>query len=155
MIDSVSHVALRVPDVSEAEHYFCDLFEMEVAFRDLTVEGVQQSLRPGVTWEQAAEHGHKPGLSSLWNGRFNLALEQATADGKGHLDHVGLHVDAAEVASVAQRVRELGCPIRAERADILVFDDHYGTRWELTATQYANPADQSTGARLGAWLDLS
>ena len=154
MIRAISHIALRVEDVAEAESYYCRLFGLEVAFRDLTVEGVQRSLRPGTTWADAAERGFRPGLSSLWREGFNLALEQAPADGTGNVDHLGLLVEQEDVAETAVRARALGCTVLVERADIVVFNDRYGLRWELTSTQYDSPADQSTGARLGAWLDL-
>ena len=154
MIHAISHIALRVDDVAEAESYYCRLFDLEVAFRDLTTDGVQRSLRPGTKWADAAEHGFRPGLSSLWRDGFNLALEQAPASGAGHVDHLGLLVEQQEVAETAARAREMGCTILVQRADIVVFTDRYGIRWELTSTQYESPVDQSTGARLGAWLDL-
>lgn len=154
MIRAISHIALRVESVAEAEAYYCRLFGLEVAFRDLNVEGVQRSLRPGTTWADAAGYGFRPGLSSLWRDGFNLALEQAAADGTGHVDHLGLLVEQQEVAQTAARAREMDCTVLVERGDIVVFNDRYDIRWELTSTQYETPVDQSTGARLGTWLDL-
>lgn len=154
MIRSISHVALRVDDVVEAERYYCNLFALEVAFRDLTVDGVQCSLPVGKTWADAVARGHTPGLSALSREGLFLAFEQSPGSGSGELDHVGFDVDAAELNAQRSRLAGKGCTVVAERDDILVFTDRFGLRWELTTTALENAAAQSTGARLGKWLDL-
>ena len=65
LIRGISHLALNVANLIEAERYYSELFELEVAFRDAQHGGRQASLRPGVTWESAAANGVAPGLSSL------------------------------------------------------------------------------------------
>ena len=153
MIRGVSHVALNVANIVDAERYYCGLFELEVAFRDAQHGGRQASLRPGVSWKTAIAKGIAPGLSSLFRGGFSLAVEQnavTLADRK--LNHLGLDVDGAELAAMKARLAPHGCTIVADRRDLLVFDDRFGIRWELTTQLPEGPA-ASTGARLGEWLD--
>lgn len=154
MIRAISHVALRVADVEEAEAYYAGLFALKVAFRDLQADGKQRSLRPGVTWAQAKAKGYSPQLTALGREGFFLALEQADEPGTGQLDHLGLDVDAGELDAVADRLVAHECRLLARRADLLLLVDRYGLRWELTTSTFENLAAQSTGARTGDWLDL-
>ncbi|MEP7216973.1 MAG: hypothetical protein ABI782_12030 [Anaerolineaceae bacterium] len=154
MIRGISHVALSVANLVEAECYYSGLFGLEVAFRDAQHGGRQASLRPAVTWESAVAKGVTPGLSSLWRDGFSMALEQGGAiQRKDKLNHLGLDVDAFELAAVKARLALHDCTTVAERSDLLVFEDRYGVRWELT-TQLPKGAAASTGARLGEWIDL-
>jgi catechol 2,3-dioxygenase-like lactoylglutathione lyase family enzyme len=154
MIRGISHVALTVEDVAAAEAYYCELFGLEVAFRDVQHRGRQASLRAGVDWAEAKAHGVVPGLSSLFRDGFTLALEQGRVTGHGVLNHIGLDVDQREFDRLGRQVAEQGCRTMAERADLLVFFDRYGLQWEITTASYDSPADASTGARLGEWLDF-
>jgi len=154
MIRSISHVALRVDDLIESERYYCSLFGLEVAFRDLTVDGVQCSLPIGKTWKDAVARGHTPGLSALSRDGLFLSLEQSPGAGSGDLDHIGFAADAAELTAQRTRLEGNGCTVVAERDDILVFSDRFGLHWELTTTSLENATAQSTGARLGKWLNL-
>ena len=154
MIRGVSHIALTVADVEAAERYYCDLFEMTVAFRDVHHGGRQASLRPGVDWATAKARGVEPGLSSLFRDGFTLALEQGQAPGAGALNHLGLDVDQTELERISRRAPAQRCQVVARRADLLVFVDAFGIRWEMTTARHAAPADASTGARLGEWLDF-
>ncbi|MEP6870549.1 MAG: hypothetical protein ABI939_01730 [Anaerolineaceae bacterium] len=154
LIRGISHLALNVANLVEAERYYCGLFALDVAFRDAQHHGRQASLRPGVTWESAAAEGVTPGLSSLWRDGFSLALEQGDAVQRiDKLNHLGLDVDESELAAVKARLPLHDCTTVAERSDLLVFEDRHGLRWELT-TQLPRGAAASTGARLGEWLDL-
>jgi hypothetical protein len=105
-------------------------------------------------WVDAIERGHTPGLSALSRDGLFLALEQSPDAGSGDLDHVGFDVDVAELIAQRARLNDYGCAVVAERDDILVFNDRFGLRWELTTKPIENAAAQSTGARLGKWLDL-
>lgn len=154
MIRAVSHIALTVADVEAAERYYCDLLGLAVAFRDVHHNGRQASLRPGVNWATAKARGVAPGLSSLFRDGFTLALEQGSVAGAGALNHLGLDVDEAELTRLGRQVAAQTCQVVASRADLLVFVDAFGIRWELTTTRHGSPADASTGARLGEWLDL-
>ncbi|MGE3075348.1 MAG: VOC family protein [Dehalococcoidia bacterium] len=153
MFRSISHVALKVNDLAEAETYYCGLFDLQVAFRDLIVDGVQYSLPPGKTWADAIAKGHSPGLSALTRDGLFLAFEQSPGP-PTMPDHIGFDVDAPELAAQNRRLGAHECRVVTERDDILVFVDRFGLRWELTTRVFGNPADQSTGARLGMWLEL-
>ena len=153
MIRGISHVALNVTSIVDAERYYCGLFALEVAFRDAQHGGRQASLRPGVSWETAIAKGIAPGLSSLFRDGFTLALEQGgVSRDDGHLNHLGLDVDDVELAAIKARLVPHGCATLSERPDLLVFDDRYGVHWELT-THLLPGASASTGSRLGQWLD--
>jgi len=43
----------------------------------------------------------------------------------------------------------------AQRDTLLIIDDRYGVRWELTAIVHDEIQAESHGARQGRWLDLS
>jgi catechol 2,3-dioxygenase-like lactoylglutathione lyase family enzyme len=152
MIRGISHVALQVLNVVEAETYYTQLFALRVAFRDLVLPEGQYSLRPGETWEVAGNRGQGARLSALARDGVLLALQEVDHAGAGQLDHVGFDVDPAELAAQRARMGGLGCSVLAERADLLVFRDRMGIQWELSTAHYANPADMSTGARTGRWF---
>jgi catechol 2,3-dioxygenase-like lactoylglutathione lyase family enzyme len=151
MVRGISHVALSVEDVPAAAYYRA-LFGLEVAFRDVQHRGRQASLRPAVDWAEGKAHGVAPGLSSLFRDGLTLALEQGAVAGAGALNHTGLDVDQSEFELIRGRVAHQGCQVVAQRADLLVFADRYGLRWEIATASYDSPADASTGARFGEWL---
>jgi hypothetical protein len=67
------------------------------------------------------------------------------------LSHIGIAVDAADLAALRSRAPELGCSIVTARDTLLIIDDPYGIRWEVsTASELI-----STGDRTGWWLDLA
>jgi hypothetical protein len=63
-------------------------------------------------------------------------------------------VDTDDLAHLRTLAPNLGCQVIQDGQAILVFDDPYGVRWELTTTSYDDPRRLSTGARLGHWLNL-
>ncbi len=152
VFERISHVALKVPDVVEAEHYYTRLFDLRVAFRDLSVGGEQFYLRPGLTWTDARAKGFEPGLSALARDGFVLALEQSEDRGGGSkLDHIGIEVDESDLDSLAGRLTGEACVVEVHRTGLLVFSDRYGVRWECSAVR-RRIEDSSTGARTGRWL---
>ena len=67
------------------------------------------------------------------------------------LSHIGIAVDAADLAALRSRAPELGCSIVTARDTLLIIEDPYGIRWEVsTASELI-----STGDRTGWWLDLA
>ena len=146
-----THVALSVAGLREAEDFYVRLLGLTVAFREVETADGWRTLRGGGC-DAAAAAGFEPGLSSLRRDGVVLALEAADAEpaGAGVLSHVGLAVDDAHLAGLRERAKALGCQIVTDRHNLLVFDDSYGVRWEVSTS-----ADlTSTGARTGRWLDL-
>jgi catechol 2,3-dioxygenase-like lactoylglutathione lyase family enzyme len=149
---SVTHVALRVPDLRQAEDFYIALFGLQVAFREANVADGWRSLPEGAGWEDAQAAGVSLDLSVLHRDALGLALERAEegAVAGGRLSHVGLEATEVELKRLGQAAPGLGCQIVQQRQGLLVLDDPYGVRWELT-TAYEL---RSTGAATGRWLDV-
>jgi hypothetical protein len=148
-------MAIRVNGLREAERYYGRLFGLEVAFREAeTVEG-WRTLPLHAGWEDAEAAGISLSMCMLSRDDFRLALEEDSAlDAHGVLDHIGLLVEPADLQSLRERAEELQSMVALERDTILILDDRYGVRWEITTILRADPRAESTGARRGLWLDL-
>jgi catechol 2,3-dioxygenase-like lactoylglutathione lyase family enzyme len=110
----VTHIAVNVPDLREAEAFYCDLFGLEVAWRDC--EGAAS---PFATWDQLDAVQAQPAVIMLWRDVFKLALgaEPASRTSTGALSHIGLQVTPERLVSIRERVTILGlpCPALARR----------------------------------------
>lgn len=154
-----THVALAVGPLRQAEEFYTRLFGLAVMFRETETADGWRTLRGGAGWESARAAGIEPGLSSLRRDGIILALEaidllalEATdveRDGS-RLSHIGIAVDEPDLAELRLRARELRCRIVTDRDGLLVLDDAYGVRWEVSTTAEL----VSTGARTGRWLDV-
>lgn len=151
----ITHVALRVSNLPEAEAYYAALFGLQVAFREVECEDGWRTLRPANDWSAAIAAGHAPGLSVLHGGALTLALEAGPAQPAGQLSHIGLAVAAEQLDALRQRIAALGGNAGLQRADLLVFDDRFGVRWEIAAAPLPPAEQQSSGARAGRWLELA
>jgi hypothetical protein len=105
-------------------------------------------------WDDAEAAGIRLGLCSLHRDAFTLALEDGTGSAGGRLSHIGIQVDAQEFERLHSVASER-CQIIQYRPSLLVFDDPYGVRWEVTTSSYDDPLRLSTGVRLGHWLDIN
>jgi catechol 2,3-dioxygenase-like lactoylglutathione lyase family enzyme len=150
---SVTHVALRVADLRGAEAFYTALFGLQVAFREAEVADGWRTLPEGSGWQDAQAAGISLDLSVLHRDALHLALEGAGEGfvAGGRLSHVGLEVTEVELQRLRQAAPGMGCQIVLDRQGLLVLDDPYGVRWELT-TAYK---PRSTGAATGRWLDVS
>jgi catechol 2,3-dioxygenase-like lactoylglutathione lyase family enzyme len=150
---SVTHVALRVAELRQAEGFYVALFGLLVAFREAQVADGWRTLPEGAGWEDAQAAGVTLDLSVLHRDALHLALERAGEGfvAGGRLAHVGLEISEVELERLLEAAPRLGCEIVQQRRGLLVLDDPYGVRWELT-TEYTlrNP-----GVASGRWLDLS
>jgi catechol 2,3-dioxygenase-like lactoylglutathione lyase family enzyme len=151
----VTHVALRVKGLREAERYYGRLFGLEVAFREAqTVDG-WRTLPVDAGWEDAEAAGISLSMCVLSRGAFRLALEEdRTVDTHGVLDHVGLLVEPADLEGLRARAGELDATIALQRDTLLILDDRYGVRWEITTIVREDPRSESGGAARGLWLNL-
>jgi catechol 2,3-dioxygenase-like lactoylglutathione lyase family enzyme len=152
-IHGFTHVALRTDRLRDAEGFYRRLFGLEVAFREVECEDGWRTASPGAEWNSLDAAGIEPGLVMLYRDGFRLALELADAvSAAGQLSHLGVFVSEDELSRIAQAAAESGCHTEVHRADALIFDDPYGTRWELNTFAYADPPSMSTGARTGRWV---
>jgi catechol 2,3-dioxygenase-like lactoylglutathione lyase family enzyme len=152
---SVTHVAIRVTGLREAERYYRTLFGLQVAFREAEVADEWRTLPEGAGWEDADAAGIPLSMCFLARDSFRLALEEEPmVDARGVLDHVGLLVEPEDLGAIRARAEELHATIALEREGLLIVDDGYGVRWEITTVVREDPRSESTGARRGLWLDL-
>jgi catechol 2,3-dioxygenase-like lactoylglutathione lyase family enzyme len=62
---SVTHVALRVADLRQAEDFYMALFDLQVAFREAEVADGWRTLPEGAGWQDAQAAGISLDLSVL------------------------------------------------------------------------------------------
>jgi len=154
-IHGVTHVALRAKNLEEAEAFYCELFGLDVAWREAPTADGWWTLPPYADWGDARRGGHNIGLVMLYRGGIRVALEAAEVVApRGSLSHIGLFVDREELQRTRTNATRLKCTMAVDRADTLVIDDRFGVRWELNTFQYDDPSTMSTGARLGHWLSV-
>ncbi|NJM07214.1 VOC family protein [Candidatus Gracilibacteria bacterium] len=154
-IHSVTHIALRVQDVRAAEAFYCELFDLTVAWREAETADGWRTLPEGKSWDDALTAGIDLQLVMLHNDGFALALEAVQAvQAQGTLSHLGLHVDQSTFDVLQRRAPLLGCSMVTVQHRTIVFDDPFGVRWEPTLTTFADPRQLSSGARYGHWLQV-
>ncbi|WP_224336327.1 hypothetical protein [Haloprofundus halobius] len=150
-MDGLTHVALRVERLREAESYYSGLFGLSIAFREAEVGGEWRTLPPDANWEDAEAAGVDLGLSYLRRDGFELALERADAvTREGALSHIGVSVSATELSSLEGRLDEFDCTVLGSSDRSLVFGNAYGVTWEVVEGYDA----ASTGERTGRWIGL-
>jgi catechol 2,3-dioxygenase-like lactoylglutathione lyase family enzyme len=150
-----THVALRVTNLREAEAFYQELYELEVAFREAETPAGWATLPASATWDDAERAKIQLGLTMLYRGGLRLALEAVNSvAAESQLSHVGIHVAGRELSRLSPTAARLGCAIVTDRADALVFDDRWGVRWEINTFPYHDPKRLSTGARLDRWLKV-
>ncbi len=152
---AVTHIALRVERLREAEVFYRELFGLQVAFREAETREGWDTLPAEKSWDDVERAGIELGLVMLYRDAFRLALEAVDSVTKdGQLSHIGVLTDPDELARLRKLVASAGLEVAADREQALVFDDPFGVRWELNTFPYDDPQSLSTGARLGRWLDV-
>jgi catechol 2,3-dioxygenase-like lactoylglutathione lyase family enzyme len=149
-----THIALIVTPLRQAEAFYQALFALEVAFREAEAADGWDTLPADASWEDAEAAGISLGLCSLHRDAFTLALEEGASRAGGRLSHVGVQVDGEDLERLRTVAPTLGCQVVQDGPTILVFDDPYGVRWEMTTTSYDDLRRLSTGARKGRWITL-
>ena len=153
---SFTHLALRVERLRAAEEFYCELFALEVAFREAETPDGWRTLPTQADWADAKAAGVRLGLVMLYRDGFRLALEGVDrVSPPGLLSHVGVYADESELERLHKRAEGTGCKIVTfDPARSLVIDDPFGVRWELNTFAYDDPPSLSTGARTGRWLEV-
>jgi lactoylglutathione lyase len=93
-------------------------------------------------------------------GPLNLALSQSKPDeGRGHVDHMGIQVDSAEIVMrELARVKAAGLPVREEMAvncchanqDKFWVQDPDGVEWEVYVLNHDLEDETTAGCSTGA-----
>jgi hypothetical protein len=151
---AVTHIALYVTPLRQAEEFYLRLFMLGVAFREAEAADGWYTLPEDASWDDAEAAGISLGLCSLHRDAFTLALEDGSPSEGGRLSHVGVQVDVQELERLRASAPALGCQVIQDGPTLLVFDDPYGVRWEMTTIAYDDPRRLSTGVRLGRWLKI-
>lgn len=131
-----THIALRFSDLRAAEAYYCELFDLRVAWRD-----TNGSVSMFASWAEMDAAGAAPWVSALY--RDNLRFTVEVGDGAPArtavgLDHLGLHVSRAQLARVAGRAEALELDVEDGPGGMLAFGDRNGLRWELDTRSHAD-----------------
>ena len=137
---SVTHIALRATNLQEAEAYYCDLFGLEVAWREAETSDGWRRLPEGKTWDDAEATGIQLDTVMLHRDGLALALElHPSISTEGQLSHIGLLVDEPELNRLRHYGPQVGCRLLDDYEQTIVFDDKYGIRWEPSTFPYTDP----------------
>jgi len=149
---SIAHVAVCVTDLKAAELLYCELFGLEVAFREARTTDGWASLPPGAGWKEAEASGLHLELVFLRREGFEFALERlAQSPGEpSRLSHIALEVSQEELEGLRSRARDQNCAILYDKPTTIMFSDPNGVRWEIMLRSDS----RSTGERTGKWLDV-
>ena len=149
-----THIALVMTPLRPAEEFYRALFALDVAFRETEAADGWYTLPSDAGWDTIEAAGIHVGLCSLHREAFTLALEDGPCVEGGRLSHIGMQADAEDLERLRILAPTLGCQVVQDRPTLLVFDDPYGVRWEVTTIAYDDPQSLSTGARKGWWVSI-
>jgi len=145
----VTHLALTVPSVPNAEEYYASLLGLDLVYRDICVEGEWFGLPRHADW--LAADGATARISVLARGALVLVLSDgATSSPPGGCE-VGLRVTLADLNDLRIRVAEHGVDFSENAAGQMRFVDRLGVRWHVGIAAFNDPASMGTGARAGRW----
>lgn len=134
-ISGVHHTVLFVADVPNGESFYQELFDMEVLFREGTLDGEAGTVPEQIGWEDAVSKGVSPTMSFLGQDEFFLAVAQDESEGADRrVDHIALAVDEQTFESVTERAEGLGCVVERNAPHHRTFEDAHGFEWELNTS---------------------
>ena len=105
---AVTHIALMVSLLRQAEEFYRTLFALEVAFREVETAAGWYILPSDAGWDDAQAAGISLGLCSLHRDAFTLALEAGASSGGGRLSHLGVQVDSEDLSRLRTVAPTLG-----------------------------------------------
>jgi len=149
MLTSVSHIALFVPDLQEAERFYKDLFEMELIGREMRKEdGLWYTLPFDKGWEDAKVAGLVLHMTALRRGKFVLALFTGTQP-LGQVYVVGLSTSGEDIKSIHDRL-PTDIEIRGFQPGGLEFIDPYRITWQIAV----EPTFRTSGDFTDRWIAI-
>lgn len=150
MNSSLRHIALFVPDLRAAEHYYRSIFDMELVGRESELaDGEWYTLPFDMGWDEAEAAGIEVGMVFLRKDEFGLGLFRG--DGSpGQIYLIGLKMPLEEIAKVRARLPE-DTQISKDRPASLEFIDAYLITWQivLPESDFRTPGDFAN-----RWLKL-
>ena len=130
MTNYLRHIALRVPDLREAESYYQHLFSMELIGREAELEdGLWYTLPRDKGWEDAQAAGIELGMLALRKGDIVLALFPGLEEA-GQVFVIGLTMTPDQMAEVKDRLPP-EAKILADHPEQFNFRDKVGILWQL------------------------
>ena len=151
MTAALEFLAIIVPDLREAEEYYCELFDMKIITREtMQVDGVWYAVPYDKGWTDLDKAGIGLNMLALRRDDFVLAMFQATPV-IGQIFAIGLSMTPAEIAIIFERVPKQDV-VQYDEGAMLQFRDKYSFFWQI----YASPYEfKSMGETTGQWLALS
>jgi hypothetical protein len=150
MTASLEFIALFVPDLRQAEEYYCSLFEMDVVTRETQQnDGFWYAVPPVKGWSDLEKTEISLNMLALRRDDFVLALFEGTPV-SGQIFAIGLSMTVEEIMTIKDRIPAQNV-VRYEEGRMLQFRDVYDTFWQIYVTPYEF---QSMGETTGRWLDL-
>jgi catechol 2,3-dioxygenase-like lactoylglutathione lyase family enzyme len=105
MLTSISHIALFVPDLQEAERFYKDLFEMKLIGREIEKEdGLGYTLPFDKGWEDVNTAGLVLDMTALKKGKFVLALFRGIKP-PGQVFAIGLSASKKDIKAIRDRLQ--------------------------------------------------
>jgi catechol 2,3-dioxygenase-like lactoylglutathione lyase family enzyme len=150
MMSSLRHIAMFVPDLRSAEHYYQSVFDMELIGREAELsDGLWYTLPFDKGWDEAEAAGIELGMLALRKDEFGLALFRGDAL-PGQVNVIGLKMPMEEIARVRARLPE-GTQVSEDAPDYLEFRDPYQIVWQISV-----PGDEfrTSGDFANRWLKL-
>lgn len=74
------HLVLLVNNVPDGEQFYRELFDMEVLFREGTLDDEQGTIPDNLDWEEAIPKGIEPYMSFLQRDDLALAVAEEAED---------------------------------------------------------------------------
>lgn len=149
MLTSVSHIALFVPDLQEAERFYQNLFEMELIGREIEKEdGLGYTLPFDKGWEEVKAVGLVLDMTALKKGEFVLALFRGTKP-LGQVFAVGLSTSEEDIKSIHDKLQS-DIKIEVFQPDRLEFVDPYHITWQIAV----EPTFRTAGDFANRWINI-
>jgi catechol 2,3-dioxygenase-like lactoylglutathione lyase family enzyme len=150
MTTSVTHIALVVPDLREAETFYQSVFDMQLIGREaVRADGLWASLPFDKGWDDAEAADIELNMVALRKGQFVLALFRGETP-PGQVYVIGLVMSAEEIVSVRTRLPE-GVSAPGGSPDHLEFRDPWQITWQISVP---GTSFRTAGDWANRWLEL-
>ena len=150
MNSSIRHIALFVPDLRTAEHYYQSIFDMELIGREAELaDGLWYTLPFDKGWDEADAAGIKLDMVGLRKDEFALAFFRGDAP-VGQVNVIGLRMLIDEIARVRARLPG-DTQVLEDESDYLEFRDTYLITWQI---MFPGSKFSTSGVSANRWLTL-
>jgi catechol 2,3-dioxygenase-like lactoylglutathione lyase family enzyme len=149
MIESVSHIALIVPDLQKAEHFYKNIFDMELIGREVRKDGeIWFTLPFDKDWEDSKATEMELDMIALRKGGFMLALFRGD-NPPGQVFAIGLSATRDAIKRIHEKLPP-EIKIDVYQADRLEFIDPFNITWQIAI----DPVFRTAGEFANRWLAI-